>query len=125
MNVVLHYTQVSLNNLRERVRAAEHAPRGPFCFLERRRGLADIVERGSGDFAARHRAHPPHPEREFVTLSENASRHGYRFSKKCFGFFEAPHTIKGRRVVVGCYESLSMFLSTEPQTSGIYILLHT
>ena len=27
-----------------RVRAAEHAPRGPFQLLERRHGLADIVE---------------------------------------------------------------------------------
>ena len=30
----------------ERVRASEHAPRGPFNFLERSNGLADIVERG-------------------------------------------------------------------------------
>ena len=32
----------------ERVRATEHAARGPFHFLERRHGLAEIVERGVG-----------------------------------------------------------------------------
>jgi len=30
------------------VRAAEHAPRDPFHVLERRHGLAEIVERGGG-----------------------------------------------------------------------------
>ena len=30
------------------MRASEHAPRGPFQLLERRHGLADIVERGDG-----------------------------------------------------------------------------
>ena len=30
----------------DRMRAAEHAPRGPFYILERRHGLAEIVERG-------------------------------------------------------------------------------
>ena len=30
-----------------RMRAPEHAPRGPFRLLERRHGLADIVERGA------------------------------------------------------------------------------
>ena len=30
-----------------RMRAAEHAPRGPSCVLERRHGLAQIVERSS------------------------------------------------------------------------------
>ena len=33
---------------RGRVRTAEHAPRGPCRGLERRHGLADIVERGVG-----------------------------------------------------------------------------
>ena len=32
----------------DRVRATEHAPRGPFRVLERRHGLAEIVERGAG-----------------------------------------------------------------------------
>ena len=31
----------------ERVRAAEHAPRDPSRVLERRHGLAEIVERGA------------------------------------------------------------------------------
>ena len=31
----------------ERVRATEHAPRDSFQFLERRHGLAEIVERGA------------------------------------------------------------------------------
>ena len=31
-----------------RVRAPEHAPRGPFRVLERRHGLAELVERGGG-----------------------------------------------------------------------------
>ena len=39
--IVLHYLCV-------RVRASEHAPRGPFRVLERRHGLAEIVERGGG-----------------------------------------------------------------------------
>ena len=37
----------------ERMRAAEHAPRGPFCLLESRHGLADIVERGVVGFVSR------------------------------------------------------------------------
>ena len=32
----------------ERVCATEHAPGGPFRVLERRHGLAEIVERGVG-----------------------------------------------------------------------------
>ena len=37
----------------ERVRAAEHAPRDPLRVLERRHGLADIVEGGAGPGRAR------------------------------------------------------------------------
>ena len=36
----------------ERVRAAEHAPRDPCRLLERRHGLAEIVERGAGVLVA-------------------------------------------------------------------------
>jgi len=36
----------------ERVRATEHAPRDSFQFLERRHGLAEIVERGAISAAA-------------------------------------------------------------------------
>jgi hypothetical protein len=39
--------QIALNIHCDRVRAAEHAPRGPYRILERRQGLADIVERGA------------------------------------------------------------------------------
>ncbi len=38
----------------DRMRAAEHAPRGPFRVLERRYGLAEIVERGAGVLAERY-----------------------------------------------------------------------
>ena len=40
--------QGNLNPFCERVRATEHAPRGPFDILERRHGLAEVVERGAG-----------------------------------------------------------------------------
>ena len=36
------------NSRRERVCAAEHAPRDPFYFPERPIGLAEIIERGGG-----------------------------------------------------------------------------
>ena len=37
-------SQSALNRQRYRVRATEHAPRGPFHVLERRHGLAEIVD---------------------------------------------------------------------------------
>ena len=40
--------QIVLNAFCERVGAAEHAPRDPIRLLERRHGLAEIVERGVG-----------------------------------------------------------------------------
>ena len=83
---VLH---TALNSLRERVRAAEHAPRDRFYLLERRHGLAQIVERGVGVSAERLRVNPPHRERESILISENAPRHGDRFSQQCLGFFQA------------------------------------
>ena len=39
--------QGTLNPLSGRVRASHHAPRDPFHVLERRHGLADIVDRGA------------------------------------------------------------------------------
>ena len=36
--------QIVLNHIRERVRAAKDAPSGPFRVLERRHGLAEIVD---------------------------------------------------------------------------------
>ena len=41
-------SQIYLNISDKRVRAAKHAPRDPVRVLERRRGLAEIVERGGG-----------------------------------------------------------------------------
>ena len=81
--------QAVLNIHRERMRVAEHAPRGPFRVLERRHGLAEIVERGTVVLVERPRVNPPHPERDLMTLSENASRHGHHFAQQCLGFFEA------------------------------------
>ena len=54
------------------VRAAHHAPRGPFDLLERRHGLAVIVERGAGVFVECLRVNPSHSERERMILAENA-----------------------------------------------------
>ena len=60
------------------MRAAEHAPRNPRRVLERRRGLAEIVERGVGVIAEHHRGNLSHREREIMTLSENPLRHRQR-----------------------------------------------
>ena len=59
-------SQAALDTPCERVRATEHAPRGPFHVLERRHGLAEIVERGAGVPVERLRVTPPHLQREFV-----------------------------------------------------------
>jgi len=61
------------------MRAPEHAPRGPFRVLERRHGLAEIVERGAVVPVKRLPTNPPHFERDFIRLAENASRYGNRF----------------------------------------------
>ena len=73
-----------------RVRAAEHAPRVPWHVLERRYGLADIGERGAFVIAERRRVILYHPEREVITLAENASRHRNTFAQPFLRFFEAP-----------------------------------
>ena len=39
--------QVALKKSCERMRATEHAPRGPFRLLEHRHGLAEIIQRGA------------------------------------------------------------------------------
>ena len=84
------YFEAVLNFFCERVRASEHSLRGPFRILERRHGLAEIVERGGGVSAERLRVHRPHLERNVMILSKNASRHGDRFAQQHLGFFEAP-----------------------------------
>ena len=85
----LRGSQGLVNHSCFRVRAAENAPRGRSDLLERRHGIAEIVERGAGVIAERRRVKRLHGEREIVTLSQNASRHGYRIAHKCLGFFEA------------------------------------
>ena len=82
-------SQAVLNTRGERVRATEHAPRDPLYLLERRHGLAEIVERGGGVLEERIRVIPPRPEREFMTPSEDAPRHGHRFAIQFLDFFEA------------------------------------
>ena len=59
-------SQIALNPNCVWVRAAEHAPRDAFRVLERRHGLAEVVERGAVDFADDPRVITPHPEREII-----------------------------------------------------------
>ena len=77
------------NRRRGRMRATEHAPCGPFHLLERIHGLAEIGERGAFVIAERRRVILSHPEREFLTLAENASRHRNTFAQPFLRFFEA------------------------------------
>ena len=48
---------------RDGMRAAKDAPCGPRRLLERRHGLAEVVERGAVVPVERHRVIPPHSER--------------------------------------------------------------
>ena len=48
-------SQSALKIRYERVRAAEHAPRGPFQLLELRNGFVEIIERGDGVIGERPR----------------------------------------------------------------------
>ncbi len=70
------------------VRATENAPRGPFRVLERRHGVAEIVERGAGVFVKRASVIRPHPERDLRIVAENTSRHWPHLAQQWFGFFE-------------------------------------
>ena len=79
-----------LSLLRGRVRGSKHASRGPFRVLERRHGLAEIIERGAGVIKERRSVNRPHLEREHITLAENTLRHGHDFAQQHLGFFEAP-----------------------------------
>ena len=71
------------------LRAAEHAPRGPYRVLERRHRLAEIVGCGASVLVERKRIIPPHPERESIILSENAPRHRHHLAQHRLGFFVA------------------------------------
>ena len=83
------YVEASSNESCDWVRATENAPRSPFHILERRHGLAEIVERGVVVPVERRRVTQSHLERVLMTLPENAPRHGDRLSKQWLGFCEA------------------------------------
>ena len=85
----MRLSQAELSRPYGRVRISEQAPRNRLHVLERNNCLAEVVERGGGVVVERHRVTQPHPEREVMTLTEDASRHGYRFALHCLGFFEA------------------------------------
>ena len=82
-------SQMRLNVHCDRMRAPKDAIRDPSNFLERRHGLAEIVERGAGVFVERQPVSPPDLERESILISENASRSGRHFAHQCLGFVEA------------------------------------
>ena len=46
---------------------------------------------------------------ENITVSENASCHGYRFAHQCLGLFEAPCVKKTPGVVAGCSKGVFIF----------------
>ena len=73
--------QSARNRHCDRVRAAENTTHGPFRLLERRHGLALIFKRRAVS-VERHRVNSPHPERELMTLAENASSRGYHFAQQ-------------------------------------------
>ena len=50
--------KIVLHLFRDRMRAAQYAPRGPFPFLEHRHGLAEIVERSVAVLVQRPRVIP-------------------------------------------------------------------
>ena len=112
-----------LNPVCCRVLAPEHAPGGPFRVLERRHGLAEIVDGGAVVYMEGQRIIRPHREREVITLTENAPPHENIFAQHRPGFFKAPHLEKGARVVVGFCESVFMFFAVEFQSSGVYVSL--
>ena len=78
----------------ERVRASEHAPRDPLPLLERRHGLAEVVECRAVVLVNFLRIIHLHRERDRIISSKNAPRHGYRLAQECLGFFEAVQTVK-------------------------------
>ena len=88
----LNFLQVNAQSQGARVRAAEHASRGPLRVLERRYGLAEIVERGVVVFVERLHVTPTNREREIMAIPENASRHGHHLTQPCLGFCVALQT---------------------------------
>ena len=59
---VSRVSQIALNPNCGRVRATEDAPRGPYCLLERRYGIAEITVCGTIVLGERPRVVPPHHE---------------------------------------------------------------
>ena len=59
------FSQSRLDPRYERVRATEHASGGPVYLLERRHGLAEIVQRGGGVLVWR-------SKRDFVSADDDA-----------------------------------------------------
>ena len=53
------HSQIVPNAICDRVRTSKHTPRDPFRLLERRYGLAEIVERGVVVLVERPRPRPP------------------------------------------------------------------
>ena len=64
--------------------------------------LHKIVEGGAVVLVEHLRVSPPHLERESITLSESASRHGHHLTQQCLRLFEAPYLEKGPCIVVCC-----------------------
>ena len=76
-------SQSSLHPFCLRVRAAEHAPRGPCRLLERRQGLAEIVECGTVVPAERLRVCPSYnAERRRLSNTNTSRRLAWRRAKK-------------------------------------------
>ena len=69
-----------LSHLCGRVRAAEHAPHDPFRLLERRHGLAEIVERRTGVVVS-----------QLVSLTYGIGNHKPRQKHYCVRSCLAPH----------------------------------
>jgi hypothetical protein len=82
-------SQIQVNSLSERVLDTKHAPGGPFRFLKRRHGLADIIERGAGVQVNCLRVNTHHPDRKSMIVPQNAPCHGHRFEQQRLSFFEA------------------------------------
>lgn len=61
-------SQIQVNSLSERVLDIKHAPGGPFRFLKRRHGLADIIERGAGVQVNCLRVNTHHPDRKSMIV---------------------------------------------------------
>ena len=82
-------SQMALNPRCGRVRTAEHAPRDRFYLLERRHGLAEIVERGGGVLVQCTGVSRPHLERDCMIRAKNTLRHGRTFAQQSLRLFEA------------------------------------